>query len=46
MNFTYLDVNILNIKHHIQLAPDDSVSFPVVCGAKKVVFNFDFEVIY
>ena len=35
MNFTYTDVHMLNIKHHIQLGPDDSVSFPPVYGAKQ-----------
>ena len=35
MNFTYLCIKMLNSKHHIQLGPDDSVSFPVVYGGAK-----------
>ena len=40
MNFTYLDVHTLNSKQHIQLGPDDSVSFPAVCGAKQGTLYF------
>ena len=40
MNFTYLDLYILNSKHHIQLGPDDAVSFPAVYGVSKVCCSF------
>ena len=40
MNFTYIDVTMLNSKHHIQLGPDDPVSFPAVCDAKQDILLF------
>ena len=39
-NLTYLDVNMLHSKHHIQLGPGDRVSFPTVKGARKVHCSF------
>ena len=35
MNFVHFIANMLNCKHHIQLGPDDIVSFPAVYGAGK-----------
>ena len=40
MNFTYLDLTILNSKHHMQLGLDDSVSCPAVYGASKAHCSF------
>ena len=49
MTFSYFDVNTINSKRHMQLGPDDSESFPAVCGANKVCicicFVLTFEVI-
>ena len=36
MNFAHFIKNALNCEHHIQLVPNDSVSFPPVYGANKV----------
>ena len=44
MNFTYLIVYMLNCKHHMQLGPNDSVSFPAVCGVNKVYFENSYEI--
>ena len=41
----YLDVNTSDSKHHVQLGPDDSVSFPTAKRARCCLFYFHFEVI-
>ena len=40
MNSTYLAVHVQNCRHHIQLGPGDSMSFPNVFGVSKVSDSF------
>ena len=45
VKFRHPDINMLNSKHHIQLGPNDSVSFPAVCGAKQGILYFIFLIL-
>ena len=43
---SYFIINILSSKYHIQLGPDDSMSFPAVYGANKVNCSCSLDHLY